>query len=73
MVHTVSDVNFHVPLLRSADLPFAPTLSALVNGTRIDVEGRTEPDAETLRTTFAIHTARCTWSISNATCPISRP
>ena len=28
-----------------------------VNGTRIDVEGRTEPDAETLRTTFAIHTA----------------
>lgn len=57
MVHTVSDVNFHVPLLRSADLPFAPTLSALVNGTRIDVEGRTEPDAETLRTTFAIHTA----------------
>ena len=36
MVHTVSDVNFHVPLLRSADLPFAPTLSALVNGTRID-------------------------------------
>lgn len=36
--------------------PFAPTLSALVNGTRIDVEG-TEPDAETLRTTFAIHTA----------------
>ena len=57
MVHTVSDVNFHVPLLRSADLPFAPTLSALVNGTRINVEGRTEPDAETLRTTFAIHTA----------------
>lgn len=70
MVHTVSDVNFHVPLLRSANLPFAPTLSALVNGTRIDVEGRTEPDAETLRTTLRL---RCTWSISNATCPTSRP
>ncbi|WP_302552925.1 DUF748 domain-containing protein [uncultured Bilophila sp.] len=57
MLHTVSDVSFHVPLLHSADLPFAPTLSALVNGTRINVEGRTEPDAGTLRTTFAIHTA----------------
>ena len=57
MLHTVSDVGFHVPLLHSADLPFAPTLSALVNGTRINVEGRTEPDAGTLRTTFAIHTA----------------
>lgn len=57
MVHTVSDVNFHVPLLPSADLPFAPTLTALVNGTRIDVAGRTEPDAEAVRTTFAIHTA----------------
>ncbi len=57
MLHTVSDVNFHVPLLPSADLPFAPTLTALVNGTRIDVAGRTEPDAETVRTTFAIHTA----------------
>lgn len=57
MVHTVSDVNFHVPLLPAADLPFAPTLTALVNGTRIDVAGRTEPDAEAVRTTFAIHTA----------------
>ncbi len=57
MLHTVSDVSFHVPLLHSANLPFAPTLSALVNGTRINVEGRTEPDAGTLRTTFAIHTA----------------
>ncbi len=43
---------------RAGPIPLlAPTLSALVNGTRIDVEGRTEPDAETLRTTFAIHTA----------------
>lgn len=57
MLHMVSDVSFHVPLLHSADLPFAPTLSALVNGTRINVEGRTEPDAGTLRTTFAIRTA----------------
>lgn len=73
MVHTVSDVNFHVPLLRSTDLPFAPTLSALVNGTRIDVEGRTEPDAERSAPPSPSTRLRCTWSISNATCPISRP
>ena len=55
MVHTVSDVRFHVPLLPSAD-DIAPTLSAQVNGTAIDVKGRIEPaDAGTLRTTFAIH------------------
>ena len=57
MVQTVSEVNFHVPLLASASVGLAPTLTGLINGTRIDVEGRTEPDADTLRTTFAIRTA----------------
>ena len=57
LTHTISDVDFDAPLLPSATVPFAPTLTARVNGTPIDVKGRTEPDADTVRTVFALHTA----------------
>lgn len=55
--HTISDVDFNAPLLPSKDTPFAPTLTARVNGTPIEVTGRIEPDADTVRTVFAIRTA----------------
>lgn len=57
ITHTISNVDFNAPLLPSKDTPFAPTLTARVNGTPIEVRGRIEPDADTVRTVFAIRTA----------------
>lgn len=75
MVHTVSDVNFHVPLLRlggtSRLRPRSPRWST---ARRIDV-GRPAPSPMPKRSAPPSPSTRlrCTWSISNATCPISRP
>ncbi len=57
ITHTIDDVDFNAPLLPSKDTPFAPTLTARVNGTPIEVRGRIEPDADAVRTVFAIRTA----------------
>lgn len=60
VTHTIDDIDFVVPFTSSLDMfrdtPITPSLNATVDGSRVTVEGRLLPFADTLRTEFDIAT-----------------